>query len=87
MSRTTYRGIWKNNQLIWVGARPQEAEDGAEVEVTFVKPEIPARPKPTPAEVLAAFERLAAAGTFADIEDPVAWQREVRKDRPLPGRD
>ena len=23
---------------------------------------------------------------FADIEDPVTWQREIRKDRPLPGR-
>ncbi len=22
-----------------------------------------------------------------DIPDPVAWQREVREDRPLPGRD
>ena len=33
------------------------------------------------------FEKLAELGTFSDIEDPVAWQREVRKDRPLPGRD
>ena len=24
---------------------------------------------------------------YRDIEDPVAWQRELRKDRPLPGRD
>ena len=33
------------------------------------------------------FEKLAELGTFSDIEDPVAWQREIRKDRPLPGRD
>lgn len=33
------------------------------------------------------FEKLAKSGTFADIDDPVAWQREIRKDRPLPGRD
>ena len=26
-------------------------------------------------------------GTFADIEDPVEWQRQIRKDRPLPGRE
>lgn len=32
------------------------------------------------------FETLAKLGTFADITDPVEWQREVRKDRPLPGR-
>jgi antitoxin component of MazEF toxin-antitoxin module len=24
---------------------------------------------------------------FKDITDPVAWQKEVRKDRPLPGRE
>jgi antitoxin (DNA-binding transcriptional repressor) of toxin-antitoxin stability system len=36
------------------------------------------------AEIL---ERLAAHRPFADMEDPVAWQREVRLDRPLPGRE
>jgi hypothetical protein len=31
---------------------------------------------------------IAARGTaFRDIKDPAAWQREIRKDRPLPGRD
>ena len=34
-----------------------------------------------------ALENLAAIGAFADIDDPVEWQREIRKDRPLPGRD
>jgi hypothetical protein len=34
-----------------------------------------------------AFETLAALGTFADISDPVDWQRQMRKDRPLPGRE
>lgn len=24
---------------------------------------------------------------FRDITDPVAWQREIRRDRPLPGRE
>ena len=34
-----------------------------------------------------AFVSLAEWGTFADIADPVDWQRQIRKDRPLPGRD
>ena len=34
-----------------------------------------------------AFETLAELGTFADITDPVEWQRQLRKDRPLPGRE
>ena len=33
------------------------------------------------------FDELAAGGAFKDIKDPVAWQREIRKDRPLPGRE
>lgn len=34
-----------------------------------------------------AFATLAEMGTFADIQDPVEWQRQIRKDRPLPGRE
>jgi hypothetical protein len=33
-----------------------------------------------------ALEGLAAVRAFRDIDDPVAWQREIRKDRLLPGR-
>ncbi|MGB8167359.1 MAG: hypothetical protein WCF18_07690 [Chthoniobacteraceae bacterium] len=36
---------------------------------------------------LAALRRLAARGGIGSISDPVAWQREQRKDRPLPGRE
>lgn len=32
-------------------------------------------------------EQLAAINSFEDIEDPVAWQREQRKERVLPFRD
>jgi hypothetical protein len=32
--------------------------------------------------------RIAARGNaFSDIQDPVEWQRNIRKDRPLPGRE
>jgi hypothetical protein len=41
---------------------------------------------PSREAVLAALGRLRARGTFRQITDPVAWQREIRKDRPLPGR-
>ena len=35
-----------------------------------------------------AFQELRALGGLRDaIPDPVAWQRELRQDRPLPGRD
>ena len=35
----------------------------------------------------AMLEILAEKGAFDDIEDPVAWQREIRKDRLLPFRN
>ena len=31
-------------------------------------------------------DTLAKMNVFADIQDPVEWQRQIRKDRPLPGR-
>ena len=39
------------------------------------------------AMTVAMFEILADKGAFDEIEDPVAWQREIRKDRPMPFRD
>jgi hypothetical protein len=36
------------------------------------------------AEIL---EQGAKLGLFKDIQDPAAWQREIRRDRPLPGRE
>lgn len=38
---------------------------------------------------LAAFlrERFREGGGLTSIKDPSAWQREIRKDRKLPGRD
>jgi hypothetical protein len=34
-----------------------------------------------------ALEALRRLDVFRDVADPVAWQREIRKDRVLPGRD
>lgn len=30
---------------------------------------------------------IAKGGSGKSIPDPLAWQREIRQDRPLPGRD
>jgi hypothetical protein len=32
-------------------------------------------------------ENLAKMNTFAGIEEPVEWQRDMRRDRSLPGRE
>lgn len=36
---------------------------------------------------VAALKNLAKLGAFAGIQDPAAWQREVRTDRDLPDRE
>ncbi len=38
------------------------------------------------AKAAALLEELARRKTFSEIVDPIAWQREIRQDRQLPGR-
>ncbi len=38
-------------------------------------------------EALAALNRIAGRGGIAGIDDATTWQRELRSDRILPGRD
>lgn len=40
-----------------------------------------------PRVIKQAIRNLQQIGAFHSIKDPVAWQREIRKDRSLPGRD
>ena len=49
---------------------------------------LPAPKTPDYKKALAALEELSKInGALGKIKDPSAWQREIRKDRPLPGRD
>ena len=47
---------------------------------------LPATPE-TIQRRMAALARVRSLNPYRDIADPVAWQREIRKDRPLPGRE
>jgi len=42
--------------------------------------------RPTRSDALAALRHLQQQGTFRKIADPVAWQKEIRQDRPLADR-
>lgn len=98
----TYDAILKGDRLEWAGEPPGEvaAGPGVPVRVTFPRRNGTARINfvDSPAEAAPwteekrreleeILERLAASKAFAEIDDPVAWQREIRKDRPLPGRE
>lgn len=67
---------------------------GGKVEVTAilkpVKGALPAFPTATPEMIrrrMAALARVRALNPYRDIADPVEWQREIRQDRPFPGRE
>ena len=84
--RRTYKAILRDDRIEWLDGSPETAEpisvdiiilDKAEQELSQAK-------EKTAGELLAT---LAEKGAFADIKDPVAWQSEQRKDRPLPHRD
>lgn len=81
----TYRAILKGNQLEWTEPAPVDLNPEQPVEVTILdEPDQTADRRKRMAEAL---EKLAASDAFSEISDPVEWQREIRKDRPLPGRD
>jgi hypothetical protein len=83
----TYRAILKGDRLQWTESEPTHLEAEQAVEVTILD---------TPGEIDAstqgqrmakALEQLAATNALSEIKDPSEWQREIRKDRPLPGRE
>jgi hypothetical protein len=81
----TYPAVLRDNRIEWSGDAPPDLtpEQSVGVLVTLVEP-------PGVADrgqrMAAALAKLAGSA-LAQIDDPVAWQREQRTDRPLPGRD
>ncbi len=82
----TYWAVLHRDRLEWMGTQPEiDPERRIEVKVVISDEQAPSPVNSNNA--VAALRELAESGAFAGIEDPVAWQREIRKDRPLPGRD
>lgn len=80
----TYTAVVRDGRLEWEGEAPT-LPPGARLRVEVVEPP-PAPPRgPAMAAVMEAF--AAAGGPTSFPHDLVEWQREMRKDRPLPGRD
>jgi hypothetical protein len=57
------------------------------VQVTIEEPEPVAEEHARGRAMAALLEKLAARGTLSDLTDPVQWQRELRQERALPGRE
>jgi hypothetical protein len=82
----TYTALLRGDRLEWLGEAPESQTDAPlRVHVTIIEPVVEGHARgPAMAALL---EKLAARGTFAAIPDPVTWQRELRQDRALPGRE
>ena len=85
MSRT-YDAVLIGDRLVWKGSAPGNVES-VDVKVEVLEADEVLSPEERRRLREEALRELAAMGAFREIDDPVAWQRDIRKDRPLPGRD
>ena len=84
----TYRALLHGDRLEWLEEAPEsQTETPLRVHVTVLEQESPAEVHARGHAMAAILEKLAECRTFSTIKDPVKWQRELRQDRVLPGRD
>ena len=82
----TYKAILHGDQVEWLEQPPEKSEP-VQVHITVLE-EPTAEPTRERGRVMAeALAALAQRGAFAEITDPVAWQREIRAERVLPDRE
>ena len=91
----TYKAIIRHDPVKhhdyveWISGKPRTNEPlEAQITIWQEPPKGDLRPvdKERSEKAVAALREIAKRGGTG-IKDPVAWQREIRKDRPLPGRD
>lgn len=83
----TYRAILKGDRLEWTDSEPTDLNPEQPVQVTILDAPDHTDTTTQGLRMAKALERLAAANALSQIQDPVKWQREIRKDRPLPDRE
>lgn len=81
----TYEAILQGNKLKWKGTAPMQVTSQKEIRVyVTLLDAIPDTPENEERgqKMVAALSALAALGNHS-IPDPLAWQKEIRQDRPL----
>jgi len=83
-----YRALLHGDRLEWLGEAPESQTDAPlSVQVIILEQESLSEEHARGPAMAALLEKLAERNTFSPITDPVRWQRELRQDRVLPGRD
>jgi hypothetical protein len=81
----TYKAVLRGNHVEWIDTPPAPARP-TPVHITLLEDE-PGELTARAQEMAAALESLARVGGLSSITDPAAWQRELRQDTPLSGRE
>ena len=81
----TYEGILEGDHIRWAGEDVPATDRPLRVHITVLEEESEREQRGQ--QMADALSKLAESGAFDEVEDPSAWQREIRHDRPLPGRD
>ena len=84
--KRAYKAVLHGDRIEWLDGAP-EIDGPLQVYITISNLPDPEDSQSKGQTVFELFQALADMGAFDEIEDPVAWQREIRKDRPLPFRD
>ena len=88
----TFQALLTGDQLKWNPSRPAKLprDKPIMVNVTVFDATVfdePVSELPPGDAMSASLEQLARLAPFADIDSPFDWQRDLRTDRSLPGRD
>lgn len=82
-----YRATIHGNTIEWDGEVPKDLKNKKPIKVDVILVSTGQKLKKSNGKKMAEIlSRIAAVGGVSSIKDPSAWQSEIRKDRPLPGR-
>ena len=81
----TYKAVLRGDHVEWIDDPPTPPRP-VPVHITLLE-DIAENPVSRGQEMARLLEAMAQAGGLSGIPDPLAWQRETRQDRPLPGRE
>jgi len=82
-----FEAILKGNLLEWANEVPRQGDRPVRVYVTLQEERSTLSAEFRRQRIVEILEKIVANNVFADISNPVEWQRNLRQDRPLPGRD
>jgi len=86
---STYRALLRGQVLEWLNDRPKDLspDRAVVVHVTFLEETPYAQTTEQGRQMAAILEKIAQSASSVATLDPIQWEREMRQERVLPGRD